>query len=200
MFINCHVNFQQPLQQPQQQQQQQFQVPRPLINRGPPPVQQQQSLQQAPSGQQQYQQINRAPVPQQAPIQQQRPPPQLVRAPIQTQPVNPNQANYQPVQNRPSQPIAPQQYSQQNLSSSDGQAIRLNQPNQQYRPQIQTQPRPINPAYNPNIQKLPIHLEERTKMATEAANPNQPSYLISNTDDVDDVIVRPIGNVSHSTI
>ncbi|XP_031624620.1 putative uncharacterized protein DDB_G0271606 isoform X2 [Contarinia nasturtii] len=185
---------QQPQQQPlqQQQQQQQFQVPRPLINRGPPPAQQQQQqqpLQQAP-GQQPYQQINRAPVP------QQRPPPQLIRAPIQAQPVNSTQANYQPVQNRPSQPVATQQqYSQQqNLTPSDG-GIRLNQPNQQYRPQIQTQPRPINPAYNPNIQKLPIHLEERTKMATEAANPNQPSYLISNTDDVDDVIVRPIGNM-----
>lgn len=36
-------------------------------------------------------------------------------------------------------------------------------------------------------------------MAAEvnASNANQPSYLISNTDDVDDVIVRPIANVRH---
>lgn len=167
-----------------------------MINRGPPPVQQQQ----APTGQHQYQPINRAPVPQQAQIPQQRPP-QLIRAPISaaqvqnissTQPVNPGA--YQPVQNRPSQPAPQQQYSQ-NLSSN-GQ-VRLNQPNQQYRPQIQAQPRPINPDYNPNVRKLSTHLEERPRMATEMANPSQPSYLISNSDDVDDVIVRPIGNVSH---
>lgn len=164
-----------------------------MITRGPPPLQQQQ----APTGQQQYQPINRASVPQQAQIPQQRPP-QLIRAPISaqvqnlstTQPVNPG--SYQPVQNRPPQPALQQQYSQ-NLS--DG-PIRLNQPNPQYRPQIQTQPRPINPDYNPNLRKLSTHLEERIKMATETANPSQPSYLISNSDDVDDVIVRPIGNVS----
>lgn len=183
----------------QQQAPQQFQAPRPLINRGPAPVQQQiTGQQQSAPGQQQYQQINRAPVPQQAQqLPQQRP--QLIRAPIpaqvqninSTQPANLNQTSYQSVQNRPSQP---QQFNQ-NLSS-DGQGIRLNQPNQQYRPQIQQQQRPINPNYNPNIQKLPTHLEERNRMATEAANPNQPSYLISNSDDVDDVIVRPIGNVS----
>lgn len=153
--------------------------------------------QQAPTGQQQYQPINRAPVSQQAQIPQQRPP-QLIRAPItaQVQNLNPNQpinpGAYQPVQNRPQQQ-QPQQYAP-NLSS-DG-SVRLNQPTQQYRPQIQTQQRPINPTYNPNLQKLSTHLEERTKMATETANPSQPSYLISNTDDVDDVIVRPIGNVS----
>lgn len=174
-----------------------------MINRGPPPLQQQPiSGQQQP---QQQQPINRAPVPpqqQQQQIPQQRP--LLARAPIPNQaqninsgqPVNPNQGNYQSVQNRP---LAPQQQQfNPNLSSE---AIRLNQPNPanpQYRPQIQTQPRPTNPAYNSNVQKLPTHLEERNKMATEVnvPNPNQPSYLISNTDDVDDVIVRPIGNVS----
>lgn len=172
-----------------------------MINRGPVPVQQQQV-----SGQQQYQPINRAPLPQQVQIPQQRPP-QLVRTPSippqapnssLTPPVNPSQTNYQAVQNRPIQPTSQQQYTQNLLT--DGQAIRLSQSNQQYRPQIQTQlqsqTRPINPVYNSNIQKLPTHLEVREKMATEAANPTQPSYIISNSDDVDDVIVRPIGNVS----
>lgn len=174
-----------------------------MINRGPPPVQQS-------PGQQQYQPINRAPVPQQAPIPQQRPP-QLVRAPIPSQAYNPtssqpvNPANYQPVQNRPPHPVPQQQQQQQQHYShnlSDGQGIRVNQPNQQFRQiqpqqqqQQQPQPRPINPIYNSNIQKVPIHLEERNKMATETANPTQPSYLISNSDDVDDVIVRPIANV-----
>lgn len=176
-------------------QQQQFQGPRPVINRGPPPVQQPAPGQQP---QQYQQQINRAPVPQQIPQQR----PLLARAPIPAQaqninsgqPLNPNQGNYPPVQNRP---LAPQQQFNPN-SPSEGQGIRPTQQNPQYRPQIQTQPRPINPAYNPNVQKLPTHLEERGKMATEvnSSNPNQPSYLISNTDDVDDVIVRPIGNVS----
>lgn len=183
-----------------------------MINRGPIPVQQQhqQKPQQAlgqHQQQEQYQQINRAPLPvvsQQAQIPQQRPPPppQLIRTPIQPQvqnlnsSTNPTQANYQVSvqQNRPPQPIVTQQQYPQNFTS-DGQGVQ--RVNQQYRPQIQTQQRPINPAaYNPNIHKLPVHLEDRTKMATEAANPNQPSYLISNTDDVDDVIVRPIGNVS----
>lgn len=188
-----------------QQAPQQFQAPRPLINRGPPPAQQPAPGQypsqgQQPTSGQQYPPINRAPVPQQAQIpqqQQQRPP--LIRAPIppQTQ-AQPNQGNYQPVQ-RPPQPAPQQQQQQFNQNpSSDGQGIRVNQPNPPFRPQIQTQQRPINPNFNPNVQnRLPTHLEDRSRMATEvnASNASQPSYLISNTDDVDDVIVRPISNV-----
>lgn len=192
----------------QQQPPQQFQAPRPLINRGPAPAQQSapgqypSPGQQPTSGQQQYPPINRAPVPQQAQIpqqqqqQQQRPP--LIRAQIPPQSqAQPNPSNYPPVQ-RPSQPPPQQQQYNPNLSS-DGQGIRVNQPNPPYRPQIQTQQRPINPNFNPNVQnRLPTHLEDRSgRMATEvnASNANQPSYLISNTDDVDDVIVRPISNV-----
>lgn len=192
-----------------------------MINRGPPPPVQQSApgayptQGQQPASGQQYQQVNRAPVPQLAQVppqqqqqqqpqlqqpqqQQQRPPLNRAQVPPQSQ-VQPNQGNYPPIQ-RPTQPPSQPQYNPN--QASDGQGIRLNQPNPPFRPQIQTQQqRPINPTFNPNVQnRLPTHLEDRNRMATEvnASNANQPSYLISNTDDVDDVIVRPISSVSIS--
>lgn len=101
---------------------------------------------------------------------------------------NSNPVNY--TTNRAPIPLSSQQQYNHNI-------ILQSNPNQ-YRPQIQTQAKPINPLYNQNIQRLPIHLEER-RMATEVNQSSigkpQPSYIISNSDDVDDVIVRPISNM-----
>lgn len=206
-----------PTPQPQYQQpQQQPRIENPnrpqLINRVPAPNPIQSHLINRPSiapGTQlpQQQAINRLPL--------NRPPTQNLP---HTQPqINPASAIFQqnqqasqqkPVPNQPPirvagpPQLAPNQYQVASTNGQQIQNIRLNQPGQYRVPQPQQfqapiQPRPpTNTFINPNnpTQKLPIHLEERARMAAEinAGEKHQPSYIISNSDDVDDVIVRPI--------
>lgn len=175
-----------------------------VVNRGPPPNLQQQnqpnlsraaapppSLAQTPQFQSQQQQrlpLNRAPIPSQQPA----PNTNLAQYTSQPAPQNPLQNQTIRIQNQPAQLI-------QN-TTSDG--VRLSS-TPQYRPQlqqsqqpqqIQQPPRQINPSY-----KLPTHFEEERRglrMATDINQAStQPSYIISNSDDVDDVIVRPIANL-----
>lgn len=59
--------------------------------------------------------------------------------------------------------------------------------NPQYRPR----PRPIYP----NIQPIQIEKSRMADINVATVEKNQPSYIISNSDDVDDVIVRPISQL-----
>lgn len=150
--------------------------------------------------------------PNQLPLQQRLP---LSRPPIQQHPNQPIQSNGHPQQFRAGVPSPAQgpQFSAPHPSSDANQGVRLNLG--QYRP-IQPQPdlqrAPLQPqqhinkppqqlqqpiqSQNPALQN-PIRrpsTQDRFKMATEVnqAGDHPPSYIISNSDDVDDVIVRPI--------
>lgn len=59
--------------------------------------------------------------------------------------------------------------------------------NPQYRPR----PRPIYP----NIQPIQIEKSRMADINVATIEKNQPSYIISNSDDIDDVIVRPISQL-----
>lgn len=80
------------------------------------------------------------------------------------------------------------------------QAVRLN-PGQQYRipNPYQVQQQPIRPGNQPIASNLTKLQEDRRKMSADInviPENKQPSYIISNSDDVDDVIVRPISQSS----
>lgn len=87
----------------------------------------------------------------------------------------PNQGSNQPIDRLPVH------------TSPDGRII-----NPQYRPR----PRPIYP----NIQPIQIEKSRMADINAATVEKNQSSYIISNSDDVDDVIVRPISQLKMDQI
>lgn len=111
---------------------------------------------------------------------------------------NPNQGLNQPINRLP---IA-QQQRLPNLIPNQG-------PNQQIN-RLPVHPTPdgrlINPQYRPrprpiyqNIQPIQIEKSRMADINVATIEKNQPSYIISNSDDIDDVIVRPISQLKMDT-
>lgn len=106
---------------------------------------------------------------------------------------NPNQGPNQPINHLP---VAQQRLPNSILNPGTNQPInhlpghpspngRLINP--QYRPR----PRPIYP----NIQPIQTEKSRMVDINVVTVEKNQPSYIISNSDDIDDVIVRPISQL-----